>query len=149
MRIEAARPEDEKAIYELTCELEDEALPRENFREIYERIIKSENDCILTAREEAGDEKVIGYVHIRLTEELHYGGSIANVRELIVTKEFRGRHIGRALLKKAVELAGERQALCTELTSHFSRKPAHRFYEAMGFEKTSYKFVLELLSGGM
>lgn len=144
MRIEAARPEDEKAIYELTCELEAEALPRESFHEIYERIISSENDCILTAREEAGDKRVIGYVHVRLAEELHHGGAIANVQEMIVTRELRGRHIGSALLKRAVELAGERGALCVELTSHFSRKPAHRFYEAMGFEKTSYKFVLEL-----
>lgn len=143
MKIEMAWPGDVRAIYALTNELEDEILPWESFQDIYERVVRSERELILAAREK---QAIIGYVHVRFTEELHHGGVIASVQEMIVEKEYRGQHIGRALFAKAMEVSKERGALALELTSHFSRKPAHQFYESMGLEKTSYKFVLEFSS---
>lgn len=144
MVIEPTRPEDLEEIYELTNELEGEILPRDSFAKIYGKILESEKEYIFAARE----GKVVGYVHGRLTEELHHGGIVSTVQELIVEKEYRRKHAGSRLLEAAVRLSKERGALSIELTSHFLRKGAHRFYETMGFEKTSYKFVMELSDSG-
>jgi len=139
MRIEPARPEDLKTVYELTNELEGEILPWDSFREIYGRILESEAEYILIAWEDGP----AGYVHGRLTEELHHGGMISTVQEMIVRKECRRKGIGRQLLQAAIDWSKEQGALEIELTSHFSRTWAHEFYACMGFEKTSYKFVME------
>lgn len=140
MRIEAARAEDLEEIYGLTNELEATVLPWDSFKEIYGRVLESGDDYILVARENG----ILGYVHGRLTEELHHGCKISTVQEMIVKKEDRRKHIGSGLLKAAIGLSGARGAAEIELTSHFSRTGAHQFYESLGFEKTSYKLVLEL-----
>lgn len=139
-KIEPAGMEDLEAVYALTNELEGETLPFESFHEIYESMMGSEDEFILVARAET----ILGYVHGRFTRELHHGGTISTVQEMIVGKEYRNRHVGRELLGKAVRLSKERGAEAIELTSHLSRLPAHRFYEACGFERTSWKFVMEL-----
>lgn len=135
-----ARMEDLEAVYALTNELEGEVLPFEGFRELYESMVGSEDEFLVVARAET----ILGYVHGRFTRELHHRGTISTVQEMIVGKEYRNRHVGRELLGEAVRLSKERGAEAIELTSHLSRLPAHRFYEACGFERTSWKFVMEL-----
>jgi len=140
MRIEPAGPEDAEEIYRLTNELEDELLPWDSFKEIYEGILSDRDEYIFVAREDVP----VGYVHGRLTGELHHGGMISTVQEMIVGKAFRKKGIGRCLLQAAAGWSRERGAINMELTSNFSRAGAHAFYERIGFAKTSYKFVMEL-----
>lgn len=137
MRVETALLDDMMEIYDLTNELEGVVLPLDRFCRIYEATMRSKDDFIFVARE----EKILGYVHGRFTQELHHGGKIATLQEMIVRKENRNHHIGKMLLMEAILFASGKGAIEVELTSHLSRKPAHSFYEACGFQRTSWKFV--------
>jgi GNAT superfamily N-acetyltransferase len=68
----------------------------------------------------------------------------ARVTAMVVRSDTRGQGIGTALMERAVQWA--RAAGCggIELTSGMraEREPAHRFYEAFGFRRTSYGFWL-------
>lgn len=137
MEIRVAGERDFEDIYRLTNELEAEVLPKEKFRNIYLKTLNLENDRILVADE----GQILGYIHVKLGEQLHHAGMVAEIQELIVREECRGRHIGSMLLEHAVDFAKECGAVSIELTSNFVRTEAHEFYEKAGFRKTSYKFV--------
>lgn len=137
--IRPAKETDLESIYHLTCELEETELPFDQFRDIFLDLIHSKEDFVFILH----DTEVLGYLHMKMSWQLHHAALIAEIQELIIRKEFRGRHLGKKLLEHAMEEARNQGAVQVELTSNFVRKDAHAFYESAGFCKTSYKFVLE------
>lgn len=72
------------------------------------------------------------------------GRKAAVVEDVAVLPEFQGRGIGRAMMEHAL---GEcRRAGCYKMTlsSNLTRTGAHRFYDALGFERHGYSFLVEL-----
>ena len=72
------------------------------------------------------------------------GQRSAMVEDVAVTKQHRGRGIGRAMMRHAIELAKEAQCYKLTLSSNLNRDDAHAFYEALGFEKHGYSFRVEI-----
>ena len=72
------------------------------------------------------------------------GQRSAIVEDVAVTKQHRGRGIGRAMMRHAIELAKEAQCYKLTLSSNLNRDDAHAFYEALGFEKHGYSFRVEI-----
>ena len=62
------------------------------------------------------------------------------LQDLVVSKEARGRGIGRALLDAATEWARERGSTHLQLSSGMGRVDAHRFYRRQGM---SDQYVFE------
>ena len=54
---------------------------------------------ILLVSEEQGD--IVGLLHMRMEFQLHHCGKVAEILELIVSREVRSKGIGAALLKAA------------------------------------------------
>jgi len=70
-------------------------------------------------------------------------GTHAWIEDVIVDEAWRGRGIGEALTRTAIERARERGAKAVDLTSRPAREAANRLYRRMGFELRStnlYRF---------
>ncbi len=62
-------------------------------------------------------------------------GLSARIDDVIVAVDFRGRGIGEALTRAAIEHARTAGARGVNLTSHPRREAANRLYQRLGFER--------------
>jgi ribosomal protein S18 acetylase RimI-like enzyme len=62
-------------------------------------------------------------------------GVRAIIEDVIVDETARGRGIGKALMRRAIEFAREKGAGSISLTSNPARQSANRLYARMGFMK--------------
>lgn len=74
--------------------------------------------------------------------------SEAIAEAVVIRPAFRGRGLGRAMLRAAMALAGEKGAYKLALSSNLRRLDAHRFYEGMGFARHGYSFSIETAAHG-
>jgi GNAT superfamily N-acetyltransferase len=63
---------------------------------------------------------------------------------MVVDEPFRGRGIGTELVRAAEQALKERGCYMVEVTSHVRRTEAHRFYERLGYARTSVRLAREL-----
>jgi GNAT superfamily N-acetyltransferase len=89
-------------------------------------------------------DRALGYVNANFRLQLHHAGEVATIDALIVSAACRGEGVGARLVEEIVEIARRRGANVVEVSSNVTREAAHRFYERLGFERISYKFVLRL-----
>ena len=89
--------------------------------------------------------EVVGTLQLMFLPSISYqGGLRAQVESVRVDRKCRGRGIGGEMMKWAVERARERGAHLVQLTTHQSRKDAHRFYERLGFKGSHLGMKLDL-----
>lgn len=104
----------------------------QSYYDAFDAIQRDANNLILVASDR---EEVVGTLQLTFTPSLSYrGGWRATVESVRTARARRGRGIGTALMKRALELARERQCVLMQLTTHKSRTDAHRFYEQLGFQ---------------
>jgi GNAT superfamily N-acetyltransferase len=72
------------------------------------------------------------------------GARVLWVEHVIVDAATRGRGIGEAMMRFAIEEGRRRACLRVQLTSNKVRARAHRFYERLGFVATHEGFKLAL-----
>lgn len=72
------------------------------------------------------------------------GALRAQVEAVRVRRDQRGRGLGGALLRWAVEEARRRGCALVQLTTDKSRRDAHRFYERLGFTASHEGYKLAL-----
>jgi GNAT superfamily N-acetyltransferase len=91
------------------------------------------------------DGTVAGTYALIILDNLAKRGARAGVVEdVAVLPAFQGRGIGRAMMDHAREEC--RRAGCYKMTlsSNVAREGAHRFYDALGFERHGYSFLMRL-----
>ncbi|HEV2291905.1 MAG TPA: GNAT family N-acetyltransferase, partial [Gemmatimonadales bacterium] len=81
---------------------------------------------------------------LHLTPELHRARPIGRVTALVVDESVRGSGVGAEMMEEAERILREDGAGLLELTSNMRRVDAHRFYERLGYQKTSFRFAKEL-----
>lgn len=64
-------------------------------------------------------------------------GMRAWIEDVVVDGEARGKGVGAALNRRALEIAANRGARTVDLTSRPSREAANRLYQRLGFEPRS------------
>ena len=64
----------------------------------------------------------------------HMGASRGQIEGVRVATALRGRGVGEAMLRHAIEIARERGCRIVQLTTNKARADAIRFYEKLGFE---------------
>ena len=141
MIIRRCTPEDCQAVHYLICDLENEQFDYDTFQDIYLDLINKENNVYLVC---ADEEKIIGFMSLEMNEKLHHNGRVCIIEEFVIDPEYRSKGVGKWFLNEATTYAKEKGCQCIELTSNFRRIDAHRFYEANGITKTSYKFFKDL-----
>ena len=108
----------------------------------FEQIERDPNHELIVAEENG---KVVGTLHLTFLPSISYqGGLRAQVESVRVDRECRNMGIGRRMMAWTIECARERGAHFIQLTSHLSRKDAHRFYERLGFKGSHLGMKLNL-----
>lgn len=88
---------------------------------------------------------VAGYVHAEV-DSLLYWKSMVNILGLAVSSDCHRKGAGKALMKCVEEWAKERGIREIRLNSGGTRKEAHEFYRAIGFddEKVQLRFIKQV-----
>jgi len=104
-------------------------------------IIGAPHNTVFLAREPSAGHRIVGtltLVIFRIPSALR-----AWIEDVVVDDVARGRGVGEALTRAAVDLAKRRGAKTVDLTSRRSRQAAHRLYEKAGFhvrDTSVYRF---------
>ncbi len=85
--------------------------------------------------------RVIGCVTYCIMPVLHRPTPVGRISMLVVTRSWRGRGVGRALVEAAIEQLRDRGCRLCEVTSNAALVDAHSFYERLGFERTSIRLA--------
>jgi GNAT superfamily N-acetyltransferase len=77
---------------------------------------------------------VVGTFQRTLIQYVAYrGGKVCQIETVMVDPRVRGRGVGEAMMRWAIDEARRRGAYRIQLTTNKVRKRAHRFYERLGF----------------
>lgn len=79
------------------------------------------------------DRRIVGYVRLGFPTPLASNAHVRQIQGLAVADEARGRGVGRALIRAAVEEARRRGARRLTLRVLGHNTPARKLYEAEGF----------------
>ena len=105
------------------------------------RSLGSESTCFLLAQSAA---EVIGLLSAELVPYFPSGSMICRITSLVVSAHHRGQSVGEELLAGAAEFARKHHCSGIEITSAEHRLDAHRFYQRLGFSRTSFRFFQAL-----
>ena len=89
---------------------------------------------------------LIAAATLHQTIVLHRPKPIGRISALIVDSRHRGTGIGRALVNAAERMLGRAGCGMVEVTSNMRRIDAHAFYQRLGYELTSARFMKTLIS---
>ncbi|HEX8737495.1 MAG TPA: GNAT family N-acetyltransferase [Pyrinomonadaceae bacterium] len=104
----------------------------ESYIKAFEEIEADKNNELIIAEM---DGEIVGTLQITFTPSISFqGGKRATVESVRVDEKYRGRGIGKELMKWAINRAREENCLAIQLTTNAERKDAHRFYENLGFK---------------
>ena len=142
MRIREASGDDAAEVAALVNELGyplDEAAAVQRITRGTERVLVAEEDG-----------ELLGLATVTTAAILIYAHPIARLTALVVRASARRRGVGRRLVEEAVEVARQLGCEGLELTSGLrpERHDAHRFSEALGFDRTAYRYWLPLAGPG-
>ncbi|MBO9582100.1 MAG: GNAT family N-acetyltransferase [Sphingobium sp.] len=87
------------------------------------------------------DGAVIGCLSTSTMRVLHRPAPVGRISMLVVDAGSRNRGIGAQLVRAAETALRAHGCYMVEVTSHMRRGDAHRFYERLGYEKTSVRLM--------
>jgi ribosomal protein S18 acetylase RimI-like enzyme len=135
-----ARPDDAPAIARLLTAL-GHPTTSVSITDRWERWSNGDNGALVAT---ADDGKTLGVVTIHRMEVLHRPRPVGRITALIVDEFARGLGIGKALVRHVEERFAAEGCGLLEVTSHSRLVDAHRFYEQVGYERTSMRFARAL-----
>ena len=89
---------------------------------------------------ETGGE-LAGLILLHLEQGLEYDSAYCRVMGLVIDERWRGRGLGRHLMDHAEQWCKDRGGDRVLLTSANRRDDAHKFYDAIGYERTGVRFA--------
>lgn len=96
-------------------------------------IASSQESVLFVARDDEQDGEIVGSLTLILFRIPT--GLRARIEDVVVDENSRGKGIGEALNRAALQRAAKAGSKTVELTSRPSRKAANRLYQRIGFEK--------------
>ena len=105
-------------------------------------ILDSDHHGFLVAEEQG---RLLGMCALLFSMSTWSAAPVCEVQDLVVTRDARGRGIGRALVDAASRLAQERGCTRLFLLAEYWNLPAHAFYRRLGLaEETNLDFERDL-----
>jgi GNAT superfamily N-acetyltransferase len=105
-------------------------------------LLRKRDETLLVA---AKDGRIVGSTHVLIFR--HLGRAlrpVAIVENVIVDANFRRAGIGEQLMAAAIQIARRQNCYKLSLTTNRKRKPAHRFYERIGWNRTHFGYTFSL-----
>jgi predicted N-acetyltransferase YhbS len=111
--------------------------------EVAERLadMEGEGRLVLVAELEG---RVVGCLSTSIMRVLHRPAPVGRISMMVVDATVRGRGIGAELARAAERALVARGCRLIEVTSNLARTEAHRFYERLGYERTSVRLSREV-----
>lgn len=104
-------------------------------------LLEAEGRLVLVAEV---DGEVVGCLTTSVMRVLHRPAPVGRISMMVVNAEYRSQGIGAQLVRAAEQALAGQGCYMVEVTSHASRTDAHRFYEKLGYEKTSVRLARTL-----
>lgn len=142
MKVRSVQQEDEDDVYALLCELENETLDKSAFLKGFSLQIKDDTIVAWVLQE---NNRITGYISLRLLYHLHHCAYVAMIEELVVEKTQRHKGYGGILFQQALTYANQHACIQLELSSKQTRKAAHHFYQQQGMHCEHFKFTIDIL----
>jgi len=120
--------------------LDPAAMP--GYRAAFARIRESANDTLYVAEVEG---QVVGtFQTTMITVMTRHGRPDMTIEAVHVRATMRGRGVGAAMMRFAIDKARAAEVSVVQLMSNAARKDAHRFYARLGFVQSHFGFKLRL-----
>jgi ribosomal protein S18 acetylase RimI-like enzyme len=131
-----AREEDAAAIAALLTELGHPTTPLEAQRRL-RQALADRNAHVLVVD---GQHGVVAVLSAQVAPYFPDGTQLLRVTALVVAASHRGKGTGKMLLERCIDIAESRGCAGVELTTAEHRAGAQRFYERLGFRRTSLRY---------
>ena len=137
--IRPAEPRDSEALARLIGQLGYAATAGD----VAERLaaMAAEGRLVLVAER---DGAAVGCLTTSAMRVLHRPAPVGRISMMVVDEALRSRGIGAELVRAAETALAAQGCYMVEVTSHLRRTEAHRFYERLGYERTSVRLAKEL-----
>jgi ribosomal protein S18 acetylase RimI-like enzyme len=87
------------------------------------------------------DDRIVGTFALLIMDNLgHQGAPSGVIEDVAVDPQCQGQGIGKAMVRHALRVCGEKGCYKVALSSNFKRERAHAFYESLGFARHGYSF---------
>jgi PhnO protein len=139
LQIRKIQIQDLDFVYKSICELENEELDFELFKEIFNENIANPNNLYLIAENE---NEVVGFISFHTQNLLHHNGRVGEIQEFFINQKYRGKGIGRQLIEKILQYAEEHKLKSIEVTTNKRRVENVLIYENLGFTLSHNKFTI-------
>ncbi len=142
LEIRAATEADLPSILALYVEVEDHGrvLSIEQARSIYARMMSYPDYKVYVA---ILGGSIVGTFALLIMDNL-MGAPSGVVEDVVVQGDWRGKGVGKQMMRFAMDRCRERGCYKLALSSNLKREAAHRFYDGLGFRRHGYSFVMEL-----
>ena len=116
------------------------ALP--DYVDAFRHIAASANDALYVAEL---DGEIVGTFQTTMIVSMNgRGGKKLTIEAVQTRSDMRGKGIGSAMMRFAIQQARAADARLVQLTSNKARADAHSFYERLGFVQTHAGFKMKL-----
>lgn len=139
LQIRKVKAKDLDFVYKSICELENEVLNFETFKEIFNENISNSNNLYLIAENEIEE---VGFISFHTQNLLHHCGRVGEIQEFFINQNYRGKGIGRQLIEKIMQYAEENKLKSIEVTTNRKRVENVIIYENLGFTLSHNKFTI-------
>ncbi len=89
-------------------------------------------------------ETPIGFIHFTIRQTVLHRSPSAMIDELVVTKEYRGKGVGKQLVLATIERCKRLGCCEVEVSTEQTNVKARKFYNKCGFDKTEILFEVDL-----
>jgi ribosomal protein S18 acetylase RimI-like enzyme len=112
------------------------------YERAFEEISADSRQLLVVAVDE---QEIVGTLQLTVIPGLsRRGARRAQIEGVRVSRRYRSRGLGAAMIQWAIRESAARQCVLVQLTSDKSRVDAHRFYERLGFAATHEGFKMSL-----
>ena len=141
MKIRNANSKDVSEITKLLGELgrpqPKNKLERAKFQKLIHQYLSDNDKQILLAED---DSKLVGMASLVFLPRLNQSKPELWIPDLVVSKDYRRKGIGKELIKACVKIAKTKNCFRIRLESGNKRKDTHEFYKKIGFEQYALTF---------
>jgi PhnO protein len=88
--------------------------------------------------------RVVGCLTTSMMRVVHRPAPVGRISMMVVEAGSRGKGVGKALVRAAEAALAADGCRMLEVTSNVARTEAHKFYQALGYERTSVRLAREL-----
>jgi ribosomal protein S18 acetylase RimI-like enzyme len=139
-KIRDAKLSDAPALAKLMCELGYETTTAE-MCERFKLILSDAHFCTFVAENE---ERVCGMIGTLAYPSYEHNDMGGRILALVTTSAARRCGIGRALITAAEKDFAQRGIKRIAVNTRLTRYDAHEFYEALGYQRSGWRFVKQL-----